>query len=94
MSNDKVCSDRTSISMCTNGLDISGLHVLTFSMQIIALDDYSHKNTKKPFISVQFGQNFDASNSEIFKRESHWDAGSRSFNGRGVCASWIVYAGS
>ena len=26
--------------MFTNGVDISGLHVLTFSMQFIALDDY------------------------------------------------------
>ena len=26
--------------MSTNGVDISGLHVLTFSMQFIALDDY------------------------------------------------------
>ena len=47
MSNDMVCFDRTSISMCTNGVDISGLHVLTFSMQIIVLDNYSHKNTSK-----------------------------------------------
>ena len=42
-----VCFDRTFISMCTNGVDISCLHVLTFSMQIISLDDYSHKNTQK-----------------------------------------------
>ena len=35
-----VCFDRTCISMFTNGVDISGLHVLTFSMQLIALDDY------------------------------------------------------
>ena len=35
-----VCFDRTCISMFTNGVDISGLHVLTFSKQFIALDDY------------------------------------------------------
>ena len=48
MSNDMVRFDITSISMCTNGVDISGLHVLTFSKQIIALDNYNHKNTPPP----------------------------------------------
>ena len=51
-----VCFDRTSISMCTNGVDVSGLHVLTFSMQIIALDDYSHKNTQKAFYQYNLGK--------------------------------------
>ena len=51
----------------TGRVDISGLHVLTFSVQVIALDDY-RKSTKN-FISVQFGQNLDASNSETFKRD-------------------------
>ena len=56
MSNDMVCFDRTPISMCTNGVDISGLHVLTFSMQIIALDDYSHKNTQKTLYWYNLGK--------------------------------------
>ena len=30
MSNDIVCFDKTSIFTCTHGVDISGLHVLTF----------------------------------------------------------------
>ena len=42
--------------MCMNGVDISGLHVLTFSMQIIALDDYSHKNTKKTLYRYNLGK--------------------------------------
>ena len=56
MSNDMVCFDRTSISMYTNGLDISGLHVLTFSMQIIALDDYCHKNTQRTLYRYNLGK--------------------------------------
>ena len=56
MSNDMVCFDRTSISMYTNGLDISGLHVLTFSMQIIALDDYCHKNTQRTSYRYNLGK--------------------------------------
>ena len=56
MSNDTVCFDRTSISMYMNGLDISGLHVLTFSMQIIALDDYCHKNTQRTLYQYNLGK--------------------------------------
>ena len=84
-----VCFDKTSIFTCTHGLDISGLHVLTL---FTALDDYSHKKYLYTFISIQFGQNFDASNCETFKRD--WDARDRSFNGRCCCASWIICAGS
>ena len=42
--------------MFTNGVDISGLHLLTFSMQIIVLDDYSHKNTQKPLYRYNLGK--------------------------------------
>ena len=56
MSNNMVCFDRTSISMCMNWVDISGLLVLTFSMQIIALDDYSHKNTQKTLYRYNLGK--------------------------------------
>ena len=56
MSNDMVCFDRTSISMYTNGWDISGLHVLTFSMQIIAHDDYCHKNTQRTLYRYNLGK--------------------------------------
>ena len=51
-----VCFDRTSIFICTNGVDISGIHVLTFSMQIIALDDCSHKNTQKTLYWYNLGK--------------------------------------
>ena len=51
-----VCFERTSISMCTNGVDISGLHVLTFSMQIIALDDYSHKDIQTTLYWYNLGK--------------------------------------
>ena len=37
--------------MFTNGVDISGLHVLTFSMQFIALDDY-----RKTFYQYNLGK--------------------------------------
>ena len=70
----------------TGRVDISGLHVLTFSVQVIALPQkilyrYNLGKISMPRIPTHL-------------RETHWDAGSRSFNGRGVCASWIVCAGS
>ena len=69
MSNDIVCFDKTFIFTSTHGVDISGLDVLTvFTANYCTwrLQSWKYLNT---FISIQFGQNFDASNCETFKRE-------------------------
>ena len=55
MWNDMVCFDRTSISMFMKGVDASGVHVLTFAMQIIALEGYSHKKTPKTLYWYNLG---------------------------------------
>ena len=94
MSNDMVCLDSTSISMCRNGVDISCLHALTFSLQIIAFDDHSHKNTQKALNQYNLGKISMLRIMKHLRERAIGDAGSRSFNGRGVCASWIVCAGS